>query len=85
MAAVVGALATSAGWEVGTRCKVGRPVRVTLALARYPQVICDLGEGPAPYRPRYTMPDYAKALQEGSRCHTSLTHILVCWFAARPP
>lgn len=28
--------------------------------------ICNLGEGDAPYRPRYIAPDYAKFLQEGS-------------------
>ncbi len=30
------------------------------------KVICDLFEGPAPYRPRYTIPDYAVAIQSGS-------------------
>ncbi len=30
------------------------------------QIICDLYEGHAPYRPRYILPDYAKALREGS-------------------
>lgn len=30
------------------------------------QVICDLFEGHAPYRPRYLLPDYAKALEQGS-------------------
>jgi YjjI family glycine radical enzyme len=29
-------------------------------------VICDLGEGHAPYRPRYLLPDYAVALRNGS-------------------
>ena len=29
-------------------------------------IICDLGEGSAPYRPRYTMPDYEKAIKNGS-------------------
>eukprot|EP00457_Paulinella_chromatophora_P001715 gb/GEZN01001717.1/.p1 GENE.gb/GEZN01001717.1/~~gb/GEZN01001717.1/.p1 ORF type:complete len:904 (-),score=96.72 gb/GEZN01001717.1/:32-2743(-) len=29
------------------------------------RVICDLFEGPAPYRPRYTIPDYALALKQG--------------------
>ena len=29
-------------------------------------IICDLMEGPAPYRPRYILPDYEKALREGS-------------------
>ena len=30
------------------------------------QIICDLYEGHAPYRPRYVLPDYAKALRQGS-------------------
>ena len=30
------------------------------------QIICDLFEGPAPYRARYILPDYAKALRNGS-------------------
>lgn len=29
-------------------------------------LVCDLAEGHAPYRPRYTLPDYALALREGS-------------------
>jgi len=29
-------------------------------------VICDLGEGNAPYRPRYIVPDYALFMQQGS-------------------
>jgi YjjI family glycine radical enzyme len=29
-------------------------------------LICDLHEGPAPYRPRYLLPDYARALKQGS-------------------
>lgn len=29
-------------------------------------IICDLNEGHAPYRARYILPDYAKALQQGS-------------------
>jgi YjjI family glycine radical enzyme len=29
-------------------------------------LICDLAEGHAPYRPRYTLPDYARALVQGS-------------------
>ena len=31
------------------------------------RVICDMYEGNAPYRPRYVLPDYAKALRNGSR------------------
>ncbi len=30
------------------------------------RIICDMFEGPAPYRPRYVLPDYAKALRQGS-------------------
>jgi YjjI family glycine radical enzyme len=30
------------------------------------QIICDLFEGPAPYRGRYILPNYAKALENGS-------------------
>lgn len=30
------------------------------------RVVCDMYEGNAPYRPRYLLPDYAKALREGS-------------------
>ena len=29
-------------------------------------VICLLGEGPAPYHPRYVAPDYQKLLEQGS-------------------
>ncbi len=29
-------------------------------------LLCDLHEGPAPYRPRYLLPDYARALRQGS-------------------
>ena len=31
------------------------------------QIICDLFEGNAPYRPRYLLPDYQKALAQGSK------------------
>ena len=30
------------------------------------RIVCDMFEGNAPYRPRYILPDYAKALREGS-------------------
>lgn len=30
------------------------------------RVVCDMYEGNAPYRPRYLLPDYARALREGS-------------------
>jgi hypothetical protein len=30
-------------------------------------IICDLFEGNAPYRPRYTLPDYERAMRQGSR------------------
>ncbi len=29
-------------------------------------LLCDLHEGPAPYRPRYVLPDYVRALRQGS-------------------
>ncbi|MEG1017714.1 MAG: DUF3029 family protein, partial [Oscillospiraceae bacterium] len=29
-------------------------------------IICDLGEGPAPYSPRYILPDYEKFMKNGS-------------------
>ena len=31
------------------------------------RVICDMYEGNAPYRPRYVLPDYPKALRQGSQ------------------
>ena len=31
------------------------------------QIVCDMFEGNAPYRPRYVLPDYAKALAQGSK------------------
>ena len=30
------------------------------------RLICDLHEGPAPYRPRYLLPDYGRVLRDGS-------------------
>jgi YjjI family glycine radical enzyme len=30
------------------------------------RVVCDMYEGAAPYRPRYVLPDYARALRDGS-------------------
>ena len=30
------------------------------------RIICDMHEGPAPHRPRYLLPDYARALRQGS-------------------
>lgn len=37
------------------------------SLALNEQVICDMYEGHAPYKPRYVLPDYAKFLAQGSR------------------
>ncbi|MFP4512134.1 MAG: YjjI family glycine radical enzyme [Acidimicrobiales bacterium] len=37
-----------------------------VALALDKGLVCDLAEGHAPYRPRYTLPDYARAMQQGS-------------------
>ena len=36
------------------------------AAALEKRIICDMYEGNAPYRPRYLLPDYSKALQNGS-------------------
>ncbi|QGG94308.1 YjjI family glycine radical enzyme [Actinomarinicola tropica] len=41
-------------------------VSAACALALDKGLICDLAEGHAPYRPRYTLPDYARALARGS-------------------
>jgi len=35
------------------------------------RVICDMYEGNAPYRPRYLLPDYARALDNGSESSSS--------------
>jgi YjjI family glycine radical enzyme len=44
------------------------PPRVSEACAAAldKRVICDMAEGHAPYRPRYTLPDYARAFEQGS-------------------
>jgi YjjI family glycine radical enzyme len=42
------------------------PVSQECADALELRIICDMFEGSAPYRPRYLLPDYAKALREGS-------------------
>jgi YjjI family glycine radical enzyme len=42
------------------------PVSVACAAALDKGIICDLFEGNAPYRPRYTLPDYGLAMQQGS-------------------
>lgn len=42
------------------------PVSVACREALDKRVICDMYEGNAPYRPRYLLPDYAKALSNGS-------------------
>ncbi len=41
---------------------------ITEEIQRYRDsgVICDLGEGNAPYRPRYIVPDYKKFMEQGS-------------------
>ena len=43
------------------------PVGEACAEALQKRIICDMYEGAAPYRPRYTLPDYDLALFEGSR------------------
>ncbi|MBL8965924.1 MAG: YjjI family glycine radical enzyme [Spirochaetaceae bacterium] len=44
------------------------PLRISPALQalRDAGIVCDLNEGPAPYRPRYILPDYAAYLRRGS-------------------
>jgi YjjI family glycine radical enzyme len=42
------------------------PVSFACAEALESGLVCDLAEGHAPYRPRYLLPDYARALREGS-------------------
>lgn len=42
------------------------PVSDACAEALEKGVICDMAEGHAPHRPRYTLPDYARALASGS-------------------
>jgi YjjI family glycine radical enzyme len=42
------------------------PVSDECAAALDKRVICDLHEGNAPYRPRYTLPDYERAMANGS-------------------
>lgn len=42
------------------------PVSEACAAALEKRIICDLHEGNAPYRPRYTLPDYARVLERGS-------------------
>ncbi|MFQ3547952.1 MAG: glycyl radical enzyme domain-containing protein, partial [Termitinemataceae bacterium] len=44
------------------------PLSISQDVQRYRDagVICDLNEGPAPYRPRYVVPDYARYLSQGS-------------------
>lgn len=42
------------------------PMSDAARLALDKRVICDLYEGHAPYRPRYILPDYGKALAQGS-------------------
>lgn len=44
------------------------PLRIPPALQalRDAGIVCDLNEGPAPYRPRYILPDYAAYLERGS-------------------
>lgn len=42
------------------------PVSEECAEALDKGIVCDMVEGHAPYRPRYTLPDYARALERGS-------------------
>ncbi|HEY6793452.1 MAG TPA: YjjI family glycine radical enzyme [Kineosporiaceae bacterium] len=43
------------------------PVSAECELAQAKGVVHDLGEGNAPHRPRYVLPDYARALAQGSK------------------
>jgi YjjI family glycine radical enzyme len=45
-----------------------QPVKLDAAAAQALEtgLLCDLHEGNAPYRPRYVLPDYARALRQGS-------------------
>jgi len=42
------------------------PVSDACAEALHQRIICDMYEGNAPYRPRYTLPDYELAMRQGS-------------------
>lgn len=41
-------------------------IRKEVQALRDAGIICDLGEGSAPYRPRYVIPDYQRFMQQGS-------------------
>lgn len=43
------------------------PISPELAKAKEEKIICDLGEGNAPYRPRYICPDYSLLMAKGSK------------------
>ena len=42
------------------------PVSAACAEALEKRIVCDMFEGAAPYRPRYLLPDYGRALRQGS-------------------
>ncbi len=48
------------------------PVSATCRAAQAAGVVHDMGEGHAPYRPRYVLPDYARAMTQGVE-HLELT------------
>lgn len=48
------------------------------------RVICDMHEGKAPYRPRYLLPDYARAMAQGS-AYLELKLPRICLVGVRPP
>lgn len=58
--------------KVAGLARVGEATVHPLAISKEIQayrdagVICDLNEGPAPYRPRYVVPDYRKYMERGS-------------------
>lgn len=41
------------------------PLKPEMKKALEEETLCDLGEGRAPYRPRYILPDYQKLMKEG--------------------
>ena len=76
---VAGAEAIVTSGAIGYDQKVRRLAGLAASALPYPalspacqealdkRVICDMFEGNRPYAPRYVLPDYAKALQQGVR------------------
>lgn len=53
-----------AAWAEGTLAAPAVSSATTKLMAD--GVVCDMAEGPAPYRPRYVLPDYEQLLRQGS-------------------